>query len=282
VRKFEDADNKTKIFDTGASGAIIKRDTGKGFYAVRVDKENSDLIMKYIDSVSPLPEGWEHLREPSGEVYYSNLTLGKTQYERPPPTGWESLKDNNGFVYYGNPALKIVQYEFPKCVLQPGWEALKDPSGRVSYGNRTLKTVQWGRPCASAPFAPSVSANPVLVPSSAPSAPSIKYYVKVGDGDFPYKDASKPLENTINELCPNDNSTCQIELVRADQNEQAEIQNYNTQIQNQNQKNNLNGGAKNKKKHMQTKRRKLHKRKLQLHKRKSQSHSRKSHRRRMI
>lgn len=262
VNKFEDV-GKTAIFKTGAVGNKIGRDAGNVMYAVRVDKANSDIIMNYIELVSPLPDGWEHLREPSGEVYYRNLTLGKTQYERPPPTGWESLKDDNGGVYYENPTLRIVQYEFPKwCVLQPGWEVLIDNSGRVYYGNRDLKIVQWGRPCATAPY---VSANlPAPVPS-APPVPSIKYYVKVGDGDFPYKDASKPLENTINTLCPNDNSTCQIELVRADQNEQAEIQKYNAKI-----KNNLNGGAKNKKKHRRSKRRK------------SQSHRRKSHRRRMI
>jgi len=262
VRKFEDV-GKTAIFNTGAVGNKIGRDAGKVMYAVRVDKANSDIIMKYIESVSPLPDGWEHLREPSGQVYYRNLTLGKTQYERPPPLGWESLVDNNGIVYYGNPTLKIVQYEFPKCVLQPGWEVLRDPSGRVSYGNPALKKTQWGWPCATAP---SVSAN-LPSPSASPAspAPSVKYYVKVGDGDFPYESASKPLEDAINSVCPTDNSTCHTEMVRAYPPEQKEIDEYNAKI-----KNNLNGGAKNKKKHRRSKRRK------------SQSHKRKSHRRRMI
>jgi hypothetical protein len=265
VRKFEDV-GKTAIFNTGAVGNKIGRDAGKVMYAVRVDKANSDIIMNYIESVSPLPDGWEHLREPSGQVYYRNLTLGKTQYERPPPLGWTFVTGKDITPYYENPALKIVQYEFPKwCVLQPGWEVLRDPSGRVYYGNPALKKTQWERPCATAP---SVSANlpaPASPVPSASPAPSVKYYVKVGDGDFPYESASKPLEDAINSVCPTDNSTCHTEMVRAYPPEQKEIDEYNAKI-----KNNLNGGAKNKKKHRRSKRRK------------SQSHKRKSHRRRMI
>lgn len=270
VRKFEDVD-KTAIFNTGAVGNKI--DAGKVMYAVRVDKANSDIIMNYIESVSPLPDGWKQLMDPDGRVFYQKSENGTQQYERPPPLGWERLEDNNGIVYYGNPALRKTQYEFPKCVLQPGWEVLRDPSGRVSYGNPDLRKTQWERPCAPAPSASPVPVSANLtapVPSaspapSAPSAPSVKYYVKVGDGDFPYVSASKPLEDAINSVCPTDNSTCHTEMVRAYPPEQKEIEEYNAKI-----KNKLNGGAKNKKKHRRTKRRK------------TQSHKRKSHRRRMI
>jgi hypothetical protein len=273
VRKFDDV-RETAIFNTGAVGNKIGRDAGKVMYAVRVDKDNSDLIMKYIESVSPLPDGWKQLRDPEDRVVYQKSENGTQQYERPPPLGWEVFKDNNGFDYYGNPALKIVQYEFPKCVLQPGWEVLRDPSGRVSYGNPALKKTQWERPCAPAPSvsanlpvpaspAPSVSAN---LPVPASPAPSVKYYVKVGDGDFPYVSASKSLEDAINSVCPTDNSTCHTEMVRANPTQQQEIEEYNAKIKN----NNLNGGAKNKKKHRRTKRRNSHRSR------------RKSHRRRMI
>jgi hypothetical protein len=72
----------------------------------------------------------------------------------------------------------------------------------------------------------------------------------VGDGDFPYDVANEALKNAIKSVCPNDNSTCHIELVRADPSEQAEIKDYNTKI-----KNKTKGGARNKKKHRRTKRR---------------------------
>lgn len=250
---------ETKIYTTNAVGKKISSHH-KFMYAVRVDKANSDKIMNYIESVSPLPDGWKQLRDPEGRVFYQKSENGTQQYERPPPLGWTFVTDKNRIPFYKNPTLNIMQYEFPKwCVLQPGWEVLIGPSGRVYYGNPALKKTQWERPCATAP---SVSAN---LPAPASPVPSVKYYVKVGDGDFPYESASKPLEDAINSVCPTDNSTCHTEMVRAYPPEQKEIDEYNAKI-----RNNLNGGAKNKKKHRRSKRRK------------SQSHKRKSHRRRMI
>ena len=79
------------------------------------------------------------------------------------------------------------------------------------------------------------------------------YYYKVGDGDYPYKVANDDaLKNAINSICPNDNSTCHTEMVRADPKEQTQIGDYNAKIENQNK---INGGSKNKKKHRRTKRR---------------------------
>jgi hypothetical protein len=128
---------------------------------------------------------------------------------------------------------------------------LKDTtSGRTYYGNPQSKTTQWERPCA-----PSVAPTPVPAPSVA-ATPSVKvtpveYYYKVGDGDFPYDIvANEALTNAIKSVCPKDNSTCHIELVRADPPQQAAIKDYNTKIQTKTK-----GGARNKKKHRRTKRR---------------------------
>ena len=163
--------------------------------------------------------------------------------------GWEQLTEPSGRVYYGNPVLKKTQYERP-LPLPLGWNELKDPnSGRTYYGNQALNQVQWNLPQAIAAAANPVAANPVPAPSV--KVTPVEYYYKVGDGDFPYDIvANEALTNAIKSVCPKDNSTCHIELVRADPPQQAAIKDYNTKIQTKTK-----GGARNKKKHRRTKRR---------------------------
>jgi hypothetical protein len=213
-----------QIFNTIATGFMIpdvnSADINKWF-GVRVDEKNAGIIMDYLQSISPLPPGWEQLREPSGVVYYKKDNV--TQYDRPPPlplpSGWVRKLDTNKKFFYLNGTK--WQYEYPL------------PTQPVAAAT-TPTTTQPTKVAAT----PSVTVTPV------------EYYYKVGDGDFPYDVANEALKNAIKSVCPNDNSTCHIELVRTDPKEQANIIEYNAKI-----KNKTKGGAKNKKKHRRTKRR---------------------------
>jgi hypothetical protein len=199
-----------QIFNTTATGFMIPEDTGIRF-GLRVDKTNADTIMAYVQSISPLPPGWEQLREPSGVVYYKKDNV--TQYERPPPpplpSGWVRNMDTNQKFFYQNGAKWQYEYPLPTqpvaaattptttqptkvdatpaaattpattpvatqpCALQLGWNELKDPkSGRTYYGNPNSKTVQWERPCAPSVAVPAPSVA-VAAPSVAVAAPSV-------------------------------------------------------------------------------------------------------------
>jgi hypothetical protein len=199
-----------QIFNTTATGFMIPEDTGIRF-GLRVDKTNADTIMAYVQSISPLPPGWEQLREPSGVVYYKKDNV--TQYERPPPpplpSGWVRKMDTKQKFFYQNGAKWQYEYPLPTqpvaaattptttqptkvdatpaaattpattpvatqpCALQLGWNELKDPkSGRTYYGNPNSKTVQWERPCAPSVAVPAPSVA-VAAPSVAVAAPSV-------------------------------------------------------------------------------------------------------------
>jgi hypothetical protein len=61
--------------------------------------------------LAPLPEGWEELKTPEGEIYYGSLYSDETTWDRPTapakkpaplPEGWEELKTPEGEIYYGS------------------------------------------------------------------------------------------------------------------------------------------------------------------------------------
>jgi hypothetical protein len=80
------------------------------------------MVPASASTSTPLPPGWEELREPSGRVYYGNRALNIVQYVRPVnlPPGWEELKEPSGRIYFGNPALNAVQYELPMLYKMDG------------------------------------------------------------------------------------------------------------------------------------------------------------------
>merc|ERR1712098_629722 len=76
-------------------------------------------------SKSSLPEGWQEMKDrASGQIYYMNWTYRFTQRDRPSynwklpdlPSGWYQEKDTSGQIYYSNPSQNKSQWNRPMPV----------------------------------------------------------------------------------------------------------------------------------------------------------------------
>lgn len=156
-------------------------------------------------STEPLPAGWEQCVDRSGNVYFQNHMLKKTQWNRPTtyqpplPPGWSENVDSHGRTYYSNHITKSTQWERPTAPagpgvaevkqpftpvpvaypartpvvapaaamnLPPGWSVRIDPTtGKTYYANHLTKSTQW-----EPPTAPATGTTPTI--ATRPSAPS--------------------------------------------------------------------------------------------------------------
>ena len=163
--------SSNNVNDTLPSGWVkhLDKKTGLPFYFNKeLNKKEWELpsspapvqpmVPASASTSTPLPPGWEELREPSGRVYYGNRALDIVQYVRPVnlPPGWKELKEPSGRIYFGNPALNAVQYELPMLYKMNG----KTFSSTNALLNEVYSRCPTGTRVCDVAIAPAAQATP--------------------------------------------------------------------------------------------------------------------------